>query len=75
MSFLDIHAPVAGTAGRSRLERVFTALRKAREAQVQHFVYRQTVRELQGLSDRQLDDLGINRATIEDTARKAAYRR
>lgn len=31
--------------------------------------YRETVRELSKLSDRELDDLGISRSNIEDIAR------
>ena len=36
--------------------------------------YRATVRELEALSDRELDDLGIGRSEIRDIARDAAYR-
>ncbi len=39
-------------------------------AKVQSFLrYRETVRELSKLSDRELDDLGISRGNIEDIAR------
>jgi uncharacterized protein YjiS (DUF1127 family) len=34
--------------------------------------YRETVRELQQLSDRELDDLGISRYQIENVAREHA---
>jgi uncharacterized protein YjiS (DUF1127 family) len=34
-------------------------------------VYRDTVRELDSLSDRELSDLGIGRSDIENTARQA----
>ena len=34
--------------------------------------YRETVRELSGLSDRELDDLGINRYEIDTVARESA---
>jgi uncharacterized protein YjiS (DUF1127 family) len=34
--------------------------------------YRETVRELQGLSSRELNDLGINRTDISRLAREAA---
>lgn len=34
--------------------------------------YRETVRELSSLDDRDLADLGINRADIENVARRAA---
>ena len=36
-------------------------------------VYRNTVSELQGLSDRDLADLGISRASIRSIALEAAY--
>ena len=34
--------------------------------------YRETVRELESLSERELSDLGIGRADIRDIARQAA---
>ena len=36
-------------------------------------VYNQTVRELKGLSNRELDDLGISRTMITRIAAEAAY--
>ena len=36
-------------------------------------VYAQTLRELHGLSDRDLSDLGLCRGMIVDVAREAAY--
>ena len=36
-------------------------------------VYRKTLNALQGLSTRELDDLGLNRAAIIAAATKAAY--
>jgi uncharacterized protein YjiS (DUF1127 family) len=35
--------------------------------------YRETVRELSLLSDRELDDLGISRFQIDSTARQNAF--
>lgn len=35
--------------------------------------YRQTVRELEQLSDRELDDVGLSRAEIDHVARRFAY--
>jgi uncharacterized protein YjiS (DUF1127 family) len=35
-------------------------------------VYRETVRELQSLSERELADLGVHRSDIRDIARQAA---
>ena len=39
----------------------------------QHRVYNQTVHELRHLSDRDLEDLGINRSMIPAIAHEAAY--
>ena len=39
----------------------------------QRRVYERTVAELNGLSDRELTDLGISRLSIPDLAREAAY--
>lgn len=36
-------------------------------------VFRQTLRELDALSDRELSDLGMHRADIETIAREAAF--
>jgi uncharacterized protein YjiS (DUF1127 family) len=36
-------------------------------------IYEKTVRELNALTDRELNDLGISRLSIEDVARVAAY--
>ena len=43
-------------------------------AKVREFLrYRETVRELSQLSDRELDDLGISRFQIENVARQNAF--
>jgi uncharacterized protein YjiS (DUF1127 family) len=44
-----------------------------REARAKRRIYNQTVSELSRLSDRDLDDLGIARLSIEDIARQHAY--
>jgi uncharacterized protein YjiS (DUF1127 family) len=36
-------------------------------------VYRETLRELQGLSARELNDLGLNATTLREIALEAAY--
>lgn len=36
-------------------------------------VYRETLRELQALSTRELDDLGLNASTLRSVALEAAY--
>jgi uncharacterized protein YjiS (DUF1127 family) len=38
-----------------------------------YVLYRQTVRELSVLTDRELDDLGISRFQIENIAREHAF--
>lgn len=44
-----------------------------REAMERHRVYKQTLSELQGLSGRELADLGISRSMITRVALEAAY--
>ncbi|MFN0114626.1 MAG: DUF1127 domain-containing protein [Paracoccaceae bacterium] len=58
----------SGFAG--RIAAYFADLRAARKRQA---VYRQTLRELNALSDRDLTDMGISRWTLESVAREAAY--
>jgi uncharacterized protein YjiS (DUF1127 family) len=60
--------------GGSIVERL-KALRAAfADRSAKNKVYRQTVAELSGLSERDLADLGIARADIADVAYSAAYR-
>ncbi|MEO9827312.1 MAG: DUF1127 domain-containing protein [Paracoccaceae bacterium] len=54
----------------ARVANIFNGLRARR---AQYTVYRTTIRELESLSERELDDLGINRATIRSIAYQAAY--
>lgn len=51
----------------SRLVKTLADMRETRR------VYRITVRELNGLSERELADLGIHRSMIPVIAREAAY--
>ncbi|MDH5453422.1 MAG: DUF1127 domain-containing protein [Paracoccaceae bacterium] len=44
-----------------------------RESRQRYRAYRQTVRELEALSDRELHDLGLGRASIDEVAMDAAY--
>lgn len=44
-----------------------------KDAMVRRLVYNQTVAELNGLSDRDLADLGLARANIGEIAREATY--
>lgn len=53
--------------------RVADLLNGLRARRAQYSVYRTTLRELQNLSERELNDLGINRANIRSIAYQAAY--
>lgn len=46
---------------------------RARTAIAQYRSYRQTLTELQSLSNRELADLGLSRFGLHDVARTAAY--
>lgn len=61
-------AATTGFAGR-----VFAAIQRMQENRARRAVYRQTVRELNALTERDLADLGINRAMITRLAREAAW--
>ena len=53
----------------------FSALRTALKTRMeQRRVYRKTLAELDNLSFRELDDLGLNKFDIETIAYKAAYK-
>ncbi|MCV2865837.1 DUF1127 domain-containing protein [Albidovulum sediminicola] len=54
-------------------ERIGAFLRNLQDARGRYKVYRQTVKELNALSDRDLYDLGISRASINAIATEAAY--
>ncbi|MCB1343506.1 MAG: DUF1127 domain-containing protein [Pseudooceanicola sp.] len=54
-------------------DRVSALVATARAAYARHRVYRQTVSELVGLSDRDLADLGLHRSHIRAIAREHAY--
>lgn len=54
-------------------ERVATVLRMIGDAVEKRRVYRQTVRELSELSERDLADLGIHPSMISAIAQEAAY--
>ncbi len=53
-----------------RIAAFLTALRDSRQ---RYRMYRQTVRELSVLSDRELNDLGLHRSAIDAIALEAAY--
>ncbi|MFZ5710664.1 MAG: DUF1127 domain-containing protein [Pseudomonadota bacterium] len=52
----------------------FTAyLAEYRAARKRHNVYRETLAELNALSDRDLADMGMSRFMLDEVAREAAY--
>ena len=69
--------PVGGTAGAwrgefretSRLDALLNRLQRRWDV---HMTYRRTVEELQQLSDRELNDIGISRFDIRAIARQSA---
>ena len=71
MSITDSAPRIASHAGAGRLARIINVLRHAQELRAQRVIYRQTVRALRSLSDRELEDLGLTRGGIEDAARTA----
>jgi uncharacterized protein YjiS (DUF1127 family) len=62
------------TLGGSIVERIKAVRAALADRSAKNRVYRQTLRELDGLSDRDLADLGIVRADITDVAWAAAYK-
>ena len=64
MSLLDLAHRGSGVTGR-----LADAFARLSEARARRSLYRQTVRELRGLGDRELADLGLNRAMIHSVAR------
>ncbi len=61
------------TAHGSFADRLAAVRQTIRAALTRRSIYNQTWRELNGLSDRELADLGIHRADIARIARQAAY--
>lgn len=53
--------------------RLLSAIQRMQENRARRAVYRQTVRELNALTTRDLDDLGINRSMITRLAQEAAW--
>lgn len=53
--------------------RLMAATRRLQENRARRAIYRQTVRELNALTNRDLADLGINRAMIARLAQEAAW--
>lgn len=53
--------------------RIMVAIQRMQENRARRAVYRQTLRELNALTTRDLNDLGISRSMITRLAREAAY--
>ncbi|MGB7270758.1 MAG: DUF1127 domain-containing protein [Albidovulum sp.] len=68
MNTTVIHTANAGIT--DRIWGFFTGLNESRQ---RYSIYRQTLRELSALSDRELNDLGLHNSMLEDVAMKAAY--
>ncbi|MCT4333356.1 MULTISPECIES: DUF1127 domain-containing protein [Paracoccus] len=64
------HSPAAASGLRGRL---LAAIQQMQENRARRAVYRQTVRELNALTTRDLDDLGISRSMITRLAHEAAW--
>jgi uncharacterized protein YjiS (DUF1127 family) len=60
-------------AGNGLADRVGAFVKSIKLAAQRRAIYDQTLRELNGLTNRELADLGISRLNIQDVARTAAY--
>lgn len=71
---MAVIAQAQQTAAASGLRaRLLTAIQRIQETRARRAVYRQTVRELNALTTRDLDDLGISRSMITRLAHEAAW--
>ncbi|MBL4871837.1 MAG: DUF1127 domain-containing protein [Rhodobacteraceae bacterium] len=64
---------IANTHSASILDRAVTFFANQREAYARLRLYTQTMNELQSLSTRELNDLGLSRSSLHDTAYTAVY--
>jgi len=70
MAFVTLPRPSAQMALNVRLVNALESFKKNLR---QRRMYNQTIRELNSLSDRELNDLGLCRSMITDVARSAVY--
>lgn len=54
-------------------DRIAGFFRTLNDSRRRYGIYRQTLRELESLSDRELTDLGLHRAMIDGVSLEAAY--
>ncbi len=64
---------IANTSTVSFLDRAAAFFTKHREAHAKHSLYVRTMNELKALSTRELNDLGLSRSSLHDTAYTAVY--
>lgn len=69
MAYVNVAHSVDGTL-RERFSSFFAGLRESR---LRRRLYKQTLRELSTLSERELNDLGLHRSMISTVAMQAAY--
>lgn len=67
------HVNTTYSSGFSFVARVEAAIEAFKEARILRQKYNETVRELAGMSDRDLADIGIARYDIKDLATKHVY--
>jgi len=65
---------VNNTSSVSILDRATAFITRQREAYAQRSLYLKTMNELKSLSTRELNDLGLSRSSLHDTAYTAVYR-
>lgn len=70
---MTVIAQAQTTAEAGLRGRLMTAVQRIQENRARRAVYRQTLRELNALSTRDLNDLGISRSMITRLAHEAAW--
>lgn len=71
---MAVIAQAHGTAAELGLRgRLLAAIQRVQENRARHAIYRQTIAELNALTERDLADLGISRSMITRIAHEAAW--